>query len=98
MNFAKVRAAIKERISRSGLSPSVRFELLNGLLQFGQWLRENEAPRRFPNRQGLYEHVNGTVLGKVPIDYLEFGVYRGESIDYWRTINQHAQSRFWGFD
>jgi Macrocin-O-methyltransferase (TylF) len=50
------------------------------------------------NRFELYDHVNRTVLNNEAIDYLEFGVYQGESLKYWTRLNTHAQSRFWGFD
>ncbi|GAB3248748.1 TylF/MycF/NovP-related O-methyltransferase [Nocardioides dilutus] len=33
-----------------------------------------------------------------PIDYLELGVYEGESIKYWAQANTNPGSRFWGFD
>ena len=34
----------------------------------------------------------------VPIDYLEFGVFKGETIDLWRKLNENSDSRFYGFD
>ena len=52
------------------------------------------------SREDLYEHLNHTQLdgGEKAIDYLEFGVYRGESIRFWSSHNKNAGSRFFGFD
>jgi hypothetical protein len=33
-----------------------------------------------------------------PIDYLEFGVFRGDSIREWTTLSSSTHSRFYGFD
>jgi O-methyltransferase len=46
----------------------------------------------------MYKHVSTEIIRDAPIDFLEFGVYRGESIREWASLNTHAQSRFYGFD
>jgi hypothetical protein len=46
----------------------------------------------------LYRHVNSVTVGNIPIDYLEFGVYQGWSIQQWANLNTHPDSRFVGFD
>ena len=46
------------------------------------------------SRRELYALVAPTT----PIDYLEFGVYRGASMRLWCELNQHPDSRFVGFD
>ncbi len=43
------------------------------------------------------KHPSHAVKGE-PLDYLEFGVCRGRSIKHWVRINQHPDSRFYGFD
>jgi len=53
---------------------------------------------QFRQRTELYDHLQTKHVKERPIDYLEFGVYQGESIKYWSTINRHEQSRFFGFD
>jgi len=50
------------------------------------------------DREALYEYVNKEVLGNGEIDYLEFGVYRGESLMAWVQLNSNPNSRFYGFD
>lgn len=54
----------------------------------------------FETRPELYAHVNQAWAGdgKVPIDYLEFGVFEGASLGRWCELNKHPESRFFGFD
>jgi len=55
--------------------------------------------RDYSKRYRLYQHVVETAkLLKEPIDYLEFGVFRGESVKWWVRNCTHADSRFYGFD
>ena len=57
----------------------------------------NGAQRR--DRNWLYEHVvTQEGLESTPIRYLEFGVYRGESLFWWLKRVANPQSRFVGFD
>lgn len=49
-----------------------------------------------PNRLALFTEVNCEVKG--PIDLLELGVWKGESIKFWATLNPHPESRLFGFD
>lgn len=76
--------------------PSELIEMLNGHAKLNRWLRQNRAPV-FPDRFALYDHVQ-SLIGDRPIDYLEFGVHRGESLARWLTIHPHPDSRFVGFD
>lgn len=50
------------------------------------------------SRSELYKYINDTFYKEVPIDFLEFGVYTGESLKQWIEINSHRDSRFYGFD
>jgi hypothetical protein len=51
------------------------------------------------NRNWLYESViEQEGLDRGPINYLEFGVYRGASLRWWLTRISHPESRFVGFD
>jgi O-methyltransferase len=51
----------------------------------------------FGVRLDLYKHL-ASIVGNEPIDYLEFGVWKGDAIDAWRRLNTAAESRFVGFD
>jgi hypothetical protein len=52
----------------------------------------------FERRYGLYQHLIEKIIGDVPIEYLEFGVYKGATIAYWVEKQTNPQSRFFGFD
>lgn len=63
------------------------------------WQKKHEHVPVYPTREALYQHLADNVIGPAePIDYLEFGVYRGESLRNWTDINKHPASRFFGFD
>lgn len=90
---------LKERLARAWYGPFRRpAELIGSYAKFGDWLRQNPSPHGFSERFRLYDHVQAETIGSSPIDYLEFGVFRGESIRYWAGLNQSAESRFYGFD
>lgn len=52
----------------------------------------------YARREVLYRYVNKRLLGNAPIDYLEFGVFGGDSFRTWLRLNDRPESRFWGFD
>jgi hypothetical protein len=52
----------------------------------------------YSQREVLYKYVNKRVLGNAPMDYLEFGVFGGDSFKTWLRLNDQPESRFWGFD
>lgn len=47
----------------------------------------------FPDCETLYEYINNEALGNREIDYLEFGVYKGESLMKWVELNSKPGSR-----
>ncbi|PNQ72086.1 macrocin O-methyltransferase [Hanstruepera neustonica] len=49
------------------------------------------------SRKQLYQFVNSYISNEA-ITYCEFGVFQGASIRYWAQINDHVDSRFFGFD
>ena len=46
----------------------------------------------------MFDYVHQSQIQGEAIDYLEFGVFQGESIRYWANLNKNDESRFFGFD
>lgn len=78
-------------------SPKLRF--LSYLPKLNKWIKKHsQTCRLFENRYKLYDYLNSNILNNTKISYLEFGVFKGESIKYWANINSNQDSRFFGFD
>jgi len=62
-------------------------------------IRELEASgvESFADRKELYAAVNKR-LDDAAITYLEFGVWKGETLEAWTKINTNKNARFYGFD
>jgi O-methyltransferase len=73
------------------------FDKLNWNARVSLWLSQHPDLPSFKDRFGVYDYV-GQQIGSQPIDFLEFGVFRGESFKYWLGLNQNPESRFTGFD
>lgn len=63
-------------------------------------MQENRHCPTFASRLELYHYINDTYLskGEVPLDFFEFGVYRGDSLRAWSAMNKNPTARFYGFD
>lgn len=85
----KLAAAVYRR-------PSEMVAMLNAHASLAQWLKTQDAPR-FDDRLKMHSFVADRV-GQQPIDYLEFGVFQGESFRHWLSCNKDPDSRFVGFD
>ena len=72
---------------------------LNGHAKYMSWLKDHcrDVPQ-VKTRFELYDYLERNYIKSAPIDYLEFGVYRGESFEKWLAVNNNAESRFFGFD
>ena len=95
----KTREALKRMVMKSGLKPLSRMEYVSALLRFRQWLEANDhGCPHLAGRPEIYQYVHDELLRGQPVDYLEFGVYEGYSMELQTKINPRAESRFWGFD
>lgn len=63
-----------------------------------KFLLKNKNAVSLPDRKSLWLHISRNYLSKKAIDYLEFGVFEGNSIRKWSEINSDSMSRFYGFD
>jgi len=92
------RTKAKALISKLSIdSPRARY--LAYLARFEKWRKaRTEKYPTFENRYRMYDYLSQEIIGGGPIDYLEFGVSKGESLKHWTEIDRHPDSRFWGFD
>jgi hypothetical protein len=92
---------MRARVAIATLGPDdARLDALYDLPKLETWRREHVPPGtpEFDHRREMYDHLQRTVIGGDPIDFLEFGVFRGESLRSWCALNSHPGSRFVGFD
>lgn len=68
-------------------------------LSAGHWLRSHgyRLAKRVKTSRELFELV-AKQLGDSPVLYLEFGVYRGQTMRLWSKLLRHPDSRLHGFD
>jgi hypothetical protein len=88
---------LKQWITRTGLPVPRRLPAILDFLQVGPWLRAQAPAPHFETRDDLYAHL-ARGFAAHPIDYLEFGVFEGETIRTWARLHRHPDSRFFGFD
>src|SRR5882672_3793060 len=93
------RDTVKSAIAKT-IPDSARWDVVSNLPKIETWRRKyvgKDCPL-FDTRLALYDHLMSSVIKGQAIDYLEFGVYQGESIKYWSQASACADSRFYGFD
>lgn len=71
--------------------------LLGYVIKLSRWIMRHEM-RLFDKRPDLHRHILEREDLTEAIEYLEFGVHRGDSLKWWITNNGHEDSRFVGFD
>lgn len=78
------------------------------VLRLSRWISRNPVKglndfytpfRDYSKRYQLYQHLLDSLnLSNQPVQYVELGVSRGLSFQWWVKHNAHADSRFYGFD
>jgi O-methyltransferase len=98
--LTRVNHGAKKLLIASGLPPSHFIDSFSQLLKLNAYVRSENLPQltTFADREELHAHVLTQVLHNLPVDYLEFGVYQGESIKMWSGMSRAPESRFFGFD
>ena len=77
---------------------SVTFDRVNRNGKSKEFARKNHDVPMFRDRSKQWKYISHEILKDMPIDYLEFGVFRGDSIREWSTLSISPNSRFYGFD
>jgi methyltransferase family protein len=100
-SMAKVEVSLKKSLA-SAVFPKYS-EILDKLNWNALWLdtlRSAGTVPIFRNPQALYSFINEKHFesGADPFDYLEFGVYKGDSLRMWTNLNKNPSSRLFGFD
>lgn len=93
-----MKTMIKKMLVKSPVKYSERMDVLLRLNLLKSWINDHQPHPYFKTREELYAHVANEVVGNKPISFLEFGVYKGDSIGYWAELNTHGESEFFGFD
>jgi O-methyltransferase len=98
-------SVLAKTIGRVSLErPAVGLMVTASWIRFSRWcnahpIREAITKTNGHDRGWLYRSViEGEGLDRQPITYLEFGVYRGESLKSWLHSVSNPASRFIGFD
>jgi hypothetical protein len=90
-------------IMRAGLRGGARFqrraETVDRFTTMGAWVRtfDNRLPRHWHDRYDLFREALRHVKGEAPL-YLEFGVYKGDTLTWWCENLPTPGARFVGFD
>ena len=95
--IAKLQSLLKFLSKVIPDSPRLRY--LSYIPRLESWRKKHHESYPFFDKQyDLYDYLNSAILDKGPINYLEFGVFKGDSIKYWTRLNNHDESKFYGFD
>jgi hypothetical protein len=100
-SMARVEVSLKKSLA-SAVFPKYS-EILDKLNWNARWLdtlRKAGTVPIFTHAPALYSFINDEYFkgGVDPIDYLEFGVYKGDSLRMWAKLNKNSSSRLFGFD
>lgn len=63
-----------------------------------QHVRDSHPCRSLTDRSEMFRYLHDTFVKGEPVTFLEFGVFKGDSIREWASLNKHQDSQFVGFD
>lgn len=91
--------SVRNLLDRVRIRPSVHERILHWAYgpEFRQWCRSHPCESS-PGRYEFYRAVMDREGLDGLIDYLEFGVSKGDSIRWWVENNRHPETTFLGFD
>jgi hypothetical protein len=98
-----MKQGLKEALTRAGAPLPLKairtLDAAVNYLEVGRWMKARgyDATNRFKRREDLFEAIT-QALGDRPVLYLEFGVYRGDSLRRWSELLRHPDARLHGFD
>jgi len=98
VNWKKLRRLVRRAIIRSAMPVPARTQMFLWLWEMGRWLRAQPEVPTFADRASYFAHLARELLADGPITYLEFGVWKGDSIRQWSELNADPASRLVGFD
>jgi len=77
-----------------------RIERFNWNARLLRTLNESPDVPVFAGRDQMYDYINRRRMsdGQTAIDFLEFGVFQGDSLRKWCALNKNPESRLFGFD
>lgn len=94
----KYGPSLKKMIAKT-LPDSYKINIVTRMPKLKTWGKKYDGSfPTFNTRFKLYEYVQAQYLQNDSVDYLEFGVFEGATIDFWCKLNQNPKSRFYGFD
>jgi hypothetical protein len=79
---------------------STTLERLNWNARWVREIRAAESVPQFASREEMYSHLSDSLFetGRAPVDFLEFGVFEGDSLRTWCSLNVDPETRIFGFD
>ena len=77
--------------------------LISNTIKLSKWIgghvnEKNKNVIDFSRREDHYAHIYNSEVDNKEISYLEFGVFKGDSIKWWIMKNANPESDFYGFD
>jgi len=90
---------LKLALVHSGIRGPGRIGALHQLFQFQKFAHESgifSCPS-FQHRSEIYKYLHDSFIGSEPVDYLEFGVFKGASLRQWVQLSKDPRSWFFGF-